>query len=70
MVLSEVLTGKKPDYEVVFIPIKLHRKLEEHAKQKNITVDKEVTEMLELAIKFYEAVFAVKDMSEGGEVEL
>lgn len=68
--LSEVLTGKKPNYEVVFIPIKLHKKLAEHAKQKNITIDKEVTEMLELAIKFYEAVFAVKDVSEGAEVEL
>lgn len=63
--MSKTTKGKK-----VFIPAELYEKLAEHAKQKNITVDKEVTEMLELAIKFYEAVLAVKEVSEGGDVEL
>jgi hypothetical protein len=70
MVLSEVLTGKKPDYGVVFIEPELFKKIEDQAEQKGVSIDKEVADMLELAIKFYEAVFAVKDASEGGEVEL
>jgi hypothetical protein len=34
MVLSEVLTGKGPDYGVYFISAELHKKIEDHAKQK------------------------------------
>jgi hypothetical protein len=68
--LSEVLTGKKPDYDMVFIPAALYKKLEDHAEQKGVSVDEEAREMLELAIKFYETIFAVKDLSKGGDVEL
>jgi hypothetical protein len=68
--LSETMTRKKPNYEVVFIPVELHKKLVEHAEQKNITVDKEAAEMLELANKFVEALMAAKNLMKGGDVEL
>jgi LDH2 family malate/lactate/ureidoglycolate dehydrogenase len=68
--LSETLTGKKPDYEVVFIPKKLHKKIAEHAEQKGIKVDQEVAELLELAIKVLEVHMAAKDATKGADQEL
>jgi hypothetical protein len=68
--LSETLTGKKPDFGVYFISPKLHKQIEEHAKEKNISVDQEAEELLELAIKFVDALVAAKNFMKGGDTEL
>jgi hypothetical protein len=64
------MTEEKPKGKKVFIPPELYQKLTDHAKQKSIKVDQEANDLLELSIKFYEAVFAVKEVSKGGDVEL
>jgi hypothetical protein len=68
--MSEELTGKKPDFGVYFISPKLHKQIEEHAKEKNISVDQEAEELLELAIKFVDALVAAKNFMKGGDTEL
>jgi hypothetical protein len=68
--LSEALTGKEPEYGVYFIPAELHKKIEDHAKQKGVSVDQEATEMLELAVQVLDVAMATKRIMKGGDQEL
>ena len=56
--------------EIVSIPMELYEKLKEHADQKKIKVDQEVTEMLELGIDFLGTLYAAKRVTENAEMEL
>jgi hypothetical protein len=68
--LSKAIQDMKPTHELIFIPIELNKKIEEHAKQKGVSVDQEATELLELAIKTIEVLLAAKDVMKGGDTEL
>jgi hypothetical protein len=68
--LSKALTGKEPDYGVVTIEPELFKKIEDHARQKGITVDREANDLLELAIKVLDVHMAAKDATKGADQEL
>ena len=61
---------EKPTHEPVFIPKELYVKLENHANQKGVSVDIEAIELLNVAIKFLDALTAAKSFMKGGNFEL
>ena len=54
----------------VFIPPELYAKLAEHAEQKNVTVDQEVHELIQLGIHTVGMFVSAKSFMKGGETEL
>jgi hypothetical protein len=56
--------------EAVVIPAKLYRKLEDHAEQKGVTVDKEAEQLLNIGIQAIEFQYAIKMFTKGADMEL
>ena len=64
------LERQKPTHEPVFIPVEQYRKLEDHAKQKGVTVDQEAEQVINVAVKAIEFLVAAKSVMKGGDTEL